>query len=495
MTTDDFTIIIGLVVLVLVLVVVGLWAARKTKGTEDFALAGRDMGPLLAAATMIATYGSASSYLGNPGLAFEYGWPMAWIWVGCIIGILAPALFLGPKMRMISVRWNALTIPDILGRVYESRTLQLIVAFGIVVFYTPMMVAQLQGVGIIFDVFFEGSFQWAVIVLGLVLVGLSALGGLHTVAWTDAAQSIFMAAVMIFIVPASIYAVGGWQAMEDKLNELSSSLTAMFDPVMFTPITVAFMMVYYLLWQVGQPYMSIRLLAIKDSQSFRKLVIYLIIFTVIIGGGMWAGYAGRILTPEVTNPDSVLPVFISTYFPVYISALVVIGVMAAVLTTVSSILHSVGTTVAYDIAQRGFNKHLTGKQSLRISQLSTFLIGVLAIVISLFQQPEFLALLVYAALGGVGSLVVGPFVLAIFDRRATTQGSIIGSLTGCAVFMILILTDYNSWIAGAIGMGLSIVITAVASRFIGEPTNTKRDVHLLLDYASRKKTLAREREV
>lgn len=492
MSTDDLTIIIGLVVLVLLLIAVGAWAARKTKGTEDFALAGRDMGPLLAAATMIATYGSASSYLGNPGLAFEYGWPMAWIWVGCIIGIIAPVLFLGPKMRMVSVRWNALTIPDILGRVYESRALQLIVAFGIVLFYTPMMVAQLQGVGIVFDVFFEGSFQWAVVVLGLILVALSALGGLHTVAWTDAAQSIFMAAVMIFIVPASIYAVGGWQEMDAKLTELSSSLTAMFDPVMFTPITVFFMMIYYTLWQVGQPYMSIRLLAIKDARSFRKLVIYLILFTIIIGGGMWAGYAGRILTPEVTTPDSVLPVFISSYFPVYISALVVVGVMAAVLTTVSSILHSVGTTVAYDIAQKGFNKRLTNKQSLRVSQLSTFVIGVIAIVISLFQQPDFLALLVYAALGGVGSLVVGPFVLALFDRRATKGGSIVGALTGCGVFMILILMDFNSWVSGAVGMGLSLVVSAVASRFIGAPSATKKEVHLLLDFASKKKTLQRE---
>src|SRR5699024_12111222 len=98
----------------------------------------------------------------------------------------------------------------------------------------------------------------------------------------------------------------------------------------------------------------------------------------IICGGMWASYAVRILTLEVTNPDSILPIFISTYFPVYISALVVFGVMAAVLTTVSSILHSVGTTVAYDIVQRGFKKQLTGKQSLRASQRSTFRIAVLA---------------------------------------------------------------------------------------------------------------------
>src|SRR5699024_8878685 len=288
-------VIVALAFFLAFLLTVGYISSKKTKSTAHFALGSRKIGPLIVAATMIATYGSASSYLGNPGLAYEYGWPMAWIWIGCVIGIVIPILFLGPRMRTISARLNTLTVPDFLGEIYESKFLQLIISLGILVFYTPMMVAQFKGVGVLFSTFFGSSFDWPIIVLGAILIIFSSKGGFVTVAWTDAAQSIFMAALMLFIVPASIYFVGGWSAMNAKLNAIDTALTGIFCPVMYTPVTVFFMLIYYGLWQIGQPYMSIRLFALNDVKSFRKVVIYVIIFTVVISGGMWAGFAGRIL--------------------------------------------------------------------------------------------------------------------------------------------------------------------------------------------------------
>lgn len=470
------TLVVALVLFLVFLVIVGYVSSKKTKSTADFALAGRNMGPLIVAATIIATYGSASSFLGNPGLAYEYGWPMAWIWVGCLIGIVIPILFLGPRMRMISVRLNTLTVPDFLGEIYESRVLQLIMSLGVLIFYTPMMVAQFKGVGVLFSTFFGTSFDWPIIVLGAVLIFFSSKGGFVTVAWTDAVQSIFMGALMIFIVPASIYMVGGWSAMNERLTAIDSTLTGIFDPVMYTPITVIFMLIYYSLWQIGQPYMSIRLFALKDVSSFRRVVIYVIIFTVIISGGMWAGYAGRILFPNLEQADAVLPLFVSTYFPTYIGALVVIGVLSAVLTTVSSILHSVGTTVGYDLIQKCFNVKLSDKQSLRISQISTLIIGGIAIVGSLVQTPEFLSILVYGALGGMGSLAVGPVMMAVFDKKATKEGAIVSSLIGVASFTVLIL-NYNVWVAGSVGMVISIIGTYVISRFFGSPSGKLKMIH------------------
>lgn len=458
------------------LLTVGYISSKKTKSTADFALGSRKIGPLIVAATMIATYGSASSYLGNPGLAYEYGWPMAWIWIGCVIGIVIPILFLGPRMRTISARLNTLTVPDFLGEIYESKFLQLIISLGILVFYTPMMVAQFKGVGVLFSTFFGSSFDWPIIVLGAILIIFSSKGGFVTVAWTDAAQSIFMAALMLFIVPASIYFVGGWSAMNEKLNAIDTALTGIFDPVMYTPVTVFFMLIYYGLWQIGQPYMSIRLFALNDVKSFRKVVIYVIIFTVVISGGMWAGFAGRILFPNLQQADAVLPMFVSTYFPTYIGALVVIGVLSAVLTTVSSILHSVGTTVGYDLIQKCFHIELTDKQSLRVSQVSTLIIGGIAIIGSLMQTPEFLSILVYGALGGMGSLVVGPVIMAVFDQKATKEGAVTASLLGISVFVIL-LVFYNVWISGSLGMISSIIGAFVVSRFFGSPSSTIKTIH------------------
>lgn len=487
MDKESILLIIALVLLLVVLIGIGYISSKQTKTGSDFALAGRNMGPLLVAATMIATYGSASSYLGNPGLAYEYGWPMAWIWVGCIVGIVIPTLFLGPKMRMISIKYNALTIPDLLGKMYDSRMLQLIISIGIIVFYTPMMIAQLKGVGIVFNTFFGGSFNWAILIFGFIIVGLSAKGGLNTVAWTDAAQSLFMAVLMLFIVPASIYLVGGWTAMETQLSGIDSTLTGIFEPIRFTPITVFFMMIYYSLWQIGQPYMSIRMLALKDGKSFRKVVIYLIIFTTIIGGGMWGGYAGRILLPGIQDADSILPELLNTYFPVYISVFALVGILAAILTTVSSILHSIGTTVAHDIISEFFKINLSDKQSLKVSQISTFVIGAFTIIASLFHTPDFLAILVYGALGGTGSLVVGPILMGLFDKKTTKEGAIIASLTGCVSFSILLITGYDVWISGAIGMISSIILTFILSRFFGRPSQRTRDIHGLLHQITPKK--------
>ncbi|RYG72300.1 hypothetical protein EU245_11000 [Lentibacillus lipolyticus] len=470
------TVMVAFALFLAFLLTIGYISSKKTKSTADFALGNRKMGPLIVAATMIATYGSASSYLGNPGLAYEYGWPMAWIWVGCVIGIVVPILFFGPRMRTISVRLNTLTVPDFLGEIYESKPLQLIISLGILIFYTPMMIAQFKGVGVLFSTFFGASFDWPIIVLGVILIIFSSKGGFVTVAWTDAAQSIFMAALMLFIVPASIYVVGGWSAMNEKLNAVDTALTGIFDPIMYTPVTVLFMIIYYGLWQIGQPYMSIRLFALKDVKSFRKVVIYVILFTVVISGGMWAGFSGRILFPDLQQADAVLPMFINTYFPTYIGALVVIGVLSAVLTTVSSILHSVGTTVGYDLIQKCFRVKLTDKQSLRVSQISTLTIGGVAIIGALFQTPEFLSILVYGALGGMGSLVVGPVIMAVFDRKATKEGAIIAALSGVVVF-ITFLAFYNVWISGSLGMIVSIISAFVCNRLFGTPSSTLKSIH------------------
>lgn len=470
--------IIGLILFFGLLMAIGYIASKKTKSTKDFAVAGRSLPPIVVAICMVSAYGSASSYLGNGGLAYEYGWPMAWIWIGCVPGIVIPTLLFGPKMRMISARLNTLTIPDFLGSMYESRFLRLFIALGILVFYVPMMIAQFKGVGVLFSAFFDMSFTWATIIFGIVMIVYCAKGGLFAVAWTDAAQGFFMALIMLILVPVAIHSVGGWDAMNIKLAAIQPSLNAIFEPRLFTPLTAFFMVIYYWLWQVGQPYMSSRFFALDDVKSFKKVVIYTIVFTTIISGAMWAGCAGRILFPGLTDADSVVPMFIKTYFPTYMGVLAIIGILAAILTTVSSILITVGTTVGYDLVEKCFNKTLDDKQTLKISQLSTFIIGGLALVLSLLRTPDFLSLLVYAALGGMACMVVGPVVASFYDKKATKEGATTASIvaTGLFLFMLLVL-DCNVWMSGAIGMITSIILTVVVSRFWGKPSDTLVDIH------------------
>jgi sodium/pantothenate symporter len=468
----------GIVVFIALLVVIGYIATKRTKSNVDFAVAGRSLGPLVIAVCMVSTYGSASSYLGNGGLAYSYGWPMAWIWIGCVPGIIIPTLLLGPRMRMISARLNTLTIPDFLSEIYESKFLRTFISMGIILFYVPMMIAQFKGIGVLFSTFFDIPFLTATLVFGVIMILYCASGGLLAVAWTDLVQGIFMAALMLILVPFSIYTVGGWSAMNAKLVAIDATLNNIFEPKLFTPLTAFFMVIYYWLWQVGQPYMSTRYFALKDVQSFKKLIIYLIIFTTIISGAMWAGTAGRILFPNLADPDSVVPMFIKTYFPTYFGVLAIIGILAAILTTIAGVLITVGTTVGHDLVNKTFNKKLNEKQALRVTQLSTFVIGGLSLAISMWKTPEFLSLLVYAALGGMACMVVGPVLMAVYDKKATKEGAILGSILGTSLFLFLIIVPgYNAWISGATGMLTSIICTFIFSRIVGVPSKNLTKIH------------------
>lgn len=470
--------VIGLVVFICLLIGIGYIATIRTKNTADFAVAGRSLGPLIVAICMVSTYGSASSYLGNGGLAYTFGWPMAWIWIGCIPGLIIPTLLIGPRMRMISARLNTLTIPDFLGEMYESKFLRAFVSLGIVIFYVPMMIAQFKGIGVLFSTFFDIPFVTATLVFGIIMIMYCAMGGLLAVAWTDVVQGAFMAAVMFVLVPVSIYAVGGWGAMNMKLEAINPTLNAIFEPILFTPMTAFFMLIYYWLWQIGQPYMSARFFALKDIQSFKRLVIYLIIFTTIISGAMWAGTAGRILFPGLADPDSVVPMVIKNYFPTFLGVMAVIGILSAILTTVAGVLITVGTTVGHDLINKTLNKKLTEKQALRVTQFCTFVIGGLSLAISLWKTPHFLSLLVYAALGGMACMVVGPVIMAVYDKKATKQGAIAGSIIGTTLFLTLLLgIGFNVWISGASGMITSIMVTFLASRIIGIPSKQAGDIH------------------
>ena len=120
---------IGMAAFLITMLVIGLKAGKKTTDLNSFAVAGRTFGPFVIAITITSTYGSASSYLGLAGMGYKSGWPMMWVWIGCMWGIVLPILLLGPKMRMFSEKLNATTMPDFIAKRYNTNFLR---TFGLV---------------------------------------------------------------------------------------------------------------------------------------------------------------------------------------------------------------------------------------------------------------------------------------------------------------------------------------------------------------------------
>lgn len=459
---------IGLGLFLMALALIGYFASKKTANLDDFSVGGRSFGPLVIAIVITSTYGSASSYVGLGGLAFSAGWPMMWIWVGCLLGIVLPILLLGPKMRIFSSRLNATTLPDFLGKRYNSKFLRAFAAIGTIVFYIPNMVAQFKGVGVLFETVLDIPFATAVLVFGFVIIIYCAAGGIFAVAWTDTIQGLFMMLIVLALVPISISATGGLAEMNARLTEIGPAMTKMFGNG-YTPGLAAYIIVFYCLLQMGQPNIGSRFFAIKNLKDFKKVVIYVLIGSTVMSSMIWGGLAARILYPDIQG-DYSIPIIIQNLFPPLLAVAAVVGIMAAMMTTIDSLLHVIATAIGIDLIKNTFNFEITDTQVLKITRISTVLVGFLAMFLTLYYTPEFLSILVFGALAGVGSITVGPVVMGVLDSKTNKTGAIAGAVIGEAVFLFLLVTSSAPiFKTGAITLVLNIVVTMVVSRLAGKP--------------------------
>ncbi len=451
------------------MIVIGMRAGKKTTDLNSFAVAERSFGPVVLAITITSTYGSASSYLGLAGMGYASGWPMMWIWIGCMWGIVLPILLLGPKMRIFSEKLGAATMPDYIAKRYNNDFLRTFAAVVTVVFYAANIVAQFRGVGVLIGTAFHISYELAVVIFGLIIIFYCAVGGLYSVGWTDTIQGLFMMLIIIFLVPISINACGGLAEMNERLRAIGPEMTSIFGNG-YTPTLAMFIVVFYSLLQMGQPSIGSRFFALKNVKDFKKVLILTLFCTLLMSSVPWAGFAARILFPDIVA-DYAFPTMINNYFPTIIAVISVIAIMCAMMTTISGLLHSVSTSIGLDLARDTF-KVKDEKVVLMITRASTVIVGLISMGCSVFWYPEFLSMLVFGALAGVGSCTVGPILVGVFDKKANKVGAIAGAVVSELLFCILLImygSSVSIFYIGTPCLVLNIVLTAVVSRIAGEP--------------------------
>lgn len=469
MTNNTLLMYIGMGAFLLIMLIIGINAGKKTTDLNSFAVAGRSFGPFVLAITITSTYGSASSYLGLGGMGFSSGWPMMWVWIGCMWGIVLPILLLGPKMRIFSEKLGSTTMPDYLAKRYDSGFLRTFAAIVTVVFYTANVVAQFRGVGVLIGTAFDIDYKLAVVLFGLIIIFYCAAGGLYAVGWTDAVQGAFMMAIILFLVPISINACGGLTEMNERLRAINPQMTSIFGNG-YTPTLALFIVVFYSLLQMGQPNIGSRFFALKNVKDFKKVLIMTLFGTLLMSSVPWAGFAARILFPDIVA-DYAVPTMITHYFPSVIAVISVIAIMCAMMTTIDGLLHSISTSIGPDLARDTFGIS-DEKVVLKITRIATIAAGLIAMGCALFWYPEFLSMLVFGALAGVGSCTVGPILVGVFDKKANKTGAIAGAVISELLFCSLLIiygSSVSIFYLGTPCLVLNILLTVVVSRLAGKP--------------------------
>ena len=447
-----------IIVYLIGMVIIGIWASRRNRNTDDFYLGGRRLGPLVTA--MSAEASDMSSYLlmGIPGLAYLSGCSEAvWTAIGLAVGTYLNWLFVAKRIRTYTeTSKNSITLPEFFSNRFgdKKNILMAIGAIVIIIFFIPYTASGFVACGKLFNSLFGINYMTAMIVSAIVILAYTVLGGFLAASTTDLVQSIVMTISLIAILIIGINFAGGVDQVIENGRQLSGYLdifhnhnpeTGESTPYGFITIisTLAWGLGYF-----GMPHILLRFMAIHDSSKLKTSRRIATVWVCISMGvaicigivGYSVSVAGKI--PMLTGNDSEniivkLSDLISTYgfFAALIGGIAIAGILAATMSTSDSQLLAAASSVSQNLIKGVFGINVSQKTEMLIARLSLVVIAVIAVFLA--RDPDSSVFrIVSFAWAGFGA-AFGPVVLtALFWRRTNKWGALAGMVSGGAMVFI-----------------------------------------------------------
>lgn len=433
------------IVYMILMLGVGFYFMRKNTGQDDYYVGGRNIGSWHIGLSVVATDVGGGFSVGLGGLGFMMGLSGSWMLFTGLLGAWMAAVWLIPKVRSNPAFEAFYTLPQIFQYLFDKKVgiAAAIISFvGYLGFTSSQLLA---GAKLASGTFPTLDLNMALLIMGIIAVVYTVLGGLKAVIYTDTIQWIVLMAGFIFIgLPISYFHVGGWEAIKSTLpNEYFSLTNLSWQDFANWGITIL------PIWFVGMTLYQ-RIFASSDVKSAKKawFIAGLFEWPIMAFMGVSLGLLAKVAfeqgliveSVETLDPEMGLPILLSTVLPPGIMGLMMSAYFSAVLSTADSCLMAASGNLTTDI----FGKLLKTKEDkfvMRISQLFTLLIGVVALVIAL-QMTNVLELMLYSYAFMVSGLFV-PIVAGLFwnmrSPKAALASMIIGGGT-TAVLSLLKLT-------------------------------------------------------
>lgn len=434
----------GYILLTLLLAVWCRRAARNSSGNflEEYFLGGRSMGGFVLAMTVIATYASASSFVGGPGVAYTLG--LGWVLLAMI---QVPTTFLtlgvlGKRFAILGRKTNSLTIVDFLYARYKNNTIVLLCSIAMIVFFMASMLAQFIGGARVFQAVTGYPYETGLVIFGVSVVLYTTIGGFRAVALTDAIQGVVMVIASVVVMMAVLQAGGGMTACMTTLKSI--------DPALLTPsgpgnkIPAPFLFSFWILVGLGilgLPQTAQRCFGYKDSKAMHHAMV---MGTIIIGFLLLCahltGTLGRAVIPDLTVGDLVMPTLTVELLPPFWAGIFVAGPLAAIMSTVDSMLLLVSASIVKDLYLRytlqGDASRMSPKKLSRMSLGCTLVAGFL-VFLAAFNPPDLLVWINLFAFGGLEAVFLWPIILGLYWKKANATGTILSIIVGAGVFITL----------------------------------------------------------
>ncbi len=466
-------------------VFVGVYCRKKATNVDSFVLGGRSVGPWLTAFAYGTSYFSAVVFVGYAGqFGWKYGLSATWIGVGnAIIGSLLAWVILGKRTRIMTKHLGAKTMPEFFEKRFGSKALKLAAAVITFVFLIPYTASVYNGLSRLFEMAFNIPYTVCVIIMAVLTGVYVVLGGYMATAINDFIQGIIMIGGIIAVIVSVLMGKGGFTAAVASLAQVSDagapagSFTSMFGP---DPWNLLGVCILTSLGTWGLPQMVQKFYAIKSDKAVKTGAIISTVFAIVIAGGCYfLGGFGRLFGIETKvsgalDFDSVIPRMLSSSLSDILIGIVVVLVLSASMSTLSSLVLTSSSTITLDLLKGNVIKKMDEKKQLFIIRFFIAVFVIISAAIAIFQfysNSSFIAQLMGISWGALAGAFLAPFMYGLYMKRisvaAVWASFAVGvGLTVSNMFLHFIASPIN---AGAIAMVAGLIIVPIISFFTPKP--------------------------
>jgi SSS family solute:Na+ symporter len=449
------------IVIMVVYAVAMIWyglSKAKRQSSEDYFLAGRSMTWPIVGISLFAANISSTTLVGLAGDAYSTGISVFnYEWFAVVVLIFFSIFFLP-----FYIKSQVYTMPEFLERRFDSRS-RYYFSFTTLVGNVLIETAAPLYVGsIIFAQVFPEIPSWVIIVLlALASAAYTIPGGLSSVVHTEVIQAVLLILGSVVLTFYTLDAVGGWDnvmaAMEQKhaagiLRNSPENMLSLIRPlndtgVPWTGLITGLPILGFYFWANNQ-FMVQRVLTAKDLNHgrwgalFAGLLKLPVLFIMVLPGTLAIAMPEAIF-PQLPNPDLVYPALVFNLLPVVVRGLVVVGLLAAMASSISATLNSASTLITMDFVRK-INPRLTSQQLVRVGQISTVVLVILASVwVPQISKFESLFKYLQEVLIYIAPPVVAAFIMGLFWKRSNGHGAFAGFVAnfGASILYLLYKKD------------------------------------------------------
>lgn len=478
----------GIAVYFAVLLGIGAAASRRMKDARDYFAAGKKLGFWVVAFSARATGESAWLLLGLTGMGAAVGVHAFWAVIGEVLGVAAAWLLMSRRFKRLTDRWDCVTIPDYLEARFGDRThsLRIVSAAALVVFVTIYVSAQIDATGTAFESFLGWNYYVGALVgFGVVLV-YCVSGGFVAVAWSDLFQGLLMFGGLVFLPVVGFIAAGGVGPVLGRLEAIDPALLSWSGAGDWTPMAVCSAIGLSLIGIgfLGSPQIFVRFISLRSEREIGRGALVAIVWTLLAdGGAVLAGMIGRALFTDPgqgveavlgNKGQSVLPMLVDHLLPALLVGLFIAIVLAAIMSTIDSLLVVAASALVRDGYQKVRHPDLPDSALVPLSRKATLALAFVALAIALIVAAttpgRSVFWFVIFGWSGISATFVPVMILSLFWRGMTARGAFAAMATGFAAvpFFQFVATKLPG--VGPYFATLSELPPAVATAFLAGVT-------------------------